>query len=107
AALEAIAAGAPLVVTDVGGLGEAVTNLETGLSCPPGDSAALAAAVIDVLDDPAAAQQRALAARQRLTADFDWRTVAARTARVYGDSTRGAHRPIARRPIIEQALPDR
>lgn len=107
AALEAIAAGAPLVVTDVGGLGEAVTNGVTGLSCPPGDIGALATAITAVLDDPAAAQKRAVAARERLTADFDWQTVAALTAGVYRGATRGAHPPMARRPIVEQALPDR
>ena len=106
-ALEAIAAGAPLVVTDVGGLGEAVIDGETGLTCPPGDVGALAAAVITALDDPAAAQHRALAARERLTSDFDWHTVAARTAQVYTAAKRGEREPQARRPIVENPLPGR
>ena len=54
----------------------------TGISHPPRDIAALAAAVREVLDDPAAAQRRAVA-RQRLTADPDWHTVAHNTAQVY------------------------
>ena len=45
-ALEAAAAGAPLVTSTAGGLGEAVIDGQTGLSHPPGDVAALAAAVI-------------------------------------------------------------
>ena len=52
-ALEAAATGAPLVTSNVGGLGEAVINGETGVSFPPRDVAALAAAVRVVLDDPA------------------------------------------------------
>ena len=106
-ALEAAAAGAPLVTTDVGGLGEAVIDGETGMSCPPRDVAGLARAVCAVLDDPAAAQRRAVAARERLTADFDWGSVAAATAQVYLAAKRREREPLARRPIVEHALPDR
>ncbi len=106
-ALEAAAAGAPLVTTNVGGLGEAVINGQTGVSCPPRDVAALAAAVRTALDDPAAAQQRAIAARERLTSDFDWHTVAVETAKVYLAAKRSEREPQRRRPIVEHALPDR
>ncbi|MGB6149788.1 MAG: glycosyltransferase family 4 protein, partial [Mycolicibacter algericus] len=51
AALEAAAAGTPLVASNVGGLGEAVIDGDTGMSCPPRDVPALAAAVCAVLDD--------------------------------------------------------
>jgi glycogen(starch) synthase len=107
AALEAAAAGIPLVTSNVGGLGEAVIDGETGVSCPPRDVAALAAALRRVLDDPAAAQQRAIAARERLTSDFDWHTVAAETAQVYLAAKRHERDPLPRRPIIEHALPGR
>lgn len=106
-ALEAIAAGTPLVTTNVGGLGEAVIDGKTGLSCPPRDVTALATAVRAVLDDPGAAQRRAVAARERLTSDFDWHTVAAKTAQVYLAAKRGERQPLARQPIVERALPDR
>lgn len=106
-ALEAAAAGAPLVTSAVGGLGEAVIDGETGLSFPPRDVAALAAAVRAALDDPAAAQRRALAARERLTSDFDWHTVAAETAGVYLAAKRRERQPHARLPIVERPLPDR
>lgn len=106
-ALEAAAAGTPLVTSDVGGLGEAVINGVTGVSCPPRDVAALTAAVHTVLDDPAAAGQRAQAARQRLSSDFDWHTVADETAQIYLAAKRGEREPQPRRPIIEHALPDR
>ena len=106
-ALEAAAAGTPLVTSDVGGLGEAVIDGRTGLSFPPRDVAALADAVRAVLDDPAAAQCRAEAARERLTSDFDWHTVAVRTAGVYLAAKRREREPHPRRPIVEHALPDR
>lgn len=107
AALEAAAAGTPLVTSDVGGLGEAVIDGETGVSCPPRDVPVLAAAVCSVLDDPASAQRRAVAARARLTSDFDWHTVADETAQVYLAAKRREREPQPRRPIVEHALPDR
>jgi glycogen synthase len=106
-ALEAAATGIPLVVADVGGLGEAVINGQTGISYPPRDVAALAAAVRMVLDDPAAAQQRAVAARERLTSDFEWHCIAAETAQVYLAAKRREREPHRRRVIVEHALPDR
>lgn len=107
AALEAAAAGTPLVTSNIGGLGEAVINGETGMSCPPRDVGRLTKAVISVLDDPAAAQRRARAARERLTSDFDWHTVADETAQVYQTAKRAERQPLPRLPIVEHALPDR
>ena len=106
-ALEAAATGAPLVTSNVGGLGEAVLDGKTGMSFPPRDVAALATAVRAVLDAPAAAQRRAVAARERLDSDFDWHTVAAETAQVYLAAKRREREPHARRTIVEHALPDR
>jgi glycogen synthase len=106
-ALEAAAAGTPLVTSNIGGLGEAVIDGETGMSCPPRDVTRLAKAVRAVLDDPAAAQRRARAARERLTSDFDWHTVADDTAQVYLAAKRRERQPLPRLPIVEHALPDR
>jgi glycogen(starch) synthase len=89
------------------GLGEAVIDGVTGMSCPPRDVAALTTAARTVLDGPAAAQRRARAARKRLTADFDWHTVADETAQVYLAAKRREREPQPRRPIVEHALPDR
>lgn len=106
-ALEAAATGIPLVTSNVGGLGEAVINGQTGVSYPPRDVAALAAAVRSVLDDPHAAQQRAIAARERLTSEFEWHTIADETAQVYLAAKRREREPHRRRPIVEHALPGR
>jgi glycogen(starch) synthase len=60
-----------------------------------------------VLDDPDAAQQRAIAARERLTSDFDWHTVAGETSQVYLSAKRREREPQSRPVIVERALPDR
>lgn len=88
-ALEAAAAGVPLVASTVGGLGEVVRDGETGLAFVPGDVDGLARAVRTVLDGPAAARQRASAARRRLVTDFDWDAIATATAQLYA---RARHR---------------
>jgi glycogen(starch) synthase len=106
-ALEAAAAGTPLVTSTAGGLGEAVIDGETGMSCAPRDVAGLAAAVRALLDDPDAAQLRAAVARERLTSDFDWQTVAGETAQVYLTAKRRERQPLPRTVIVEHALPDR
>ena len=51
--LEAMAAGLPVVATDVGGTAEAVEHRVTGIVVAPRDPGALAAAIREVLGDPA------------------------------------------------------
>ncbi|HSM61642.1 MAG TPA: glycosyltransferase family 4 protein [Longimicrobiales bacterium] len=52
AALEAMAAGRPLIASRVGGLGEAVEHERSGLLVPPGDVAGLAGALDRLAADP-------------------------------------------------------
>lgn len=61
---EAMAAGRPVVATNVGGTAE-LTGDDGALLVPPGDPAALAAAVSTVLDDPALAARLGESARMR------------------------------------------
>jgi glycogen(starch) synthase len=98
-ALEAAAAGAPLVASTAGGLAELVVDGETGLSIEPGDVEGIAAAVGAVLSDPTAAARRAKAAKARLGAEFNWRGIAELTASVYRAATVGDH-PVPGRPKI-------
>lgn len=63
AIIEAMAAGRPVVSTDVGGVGEVVADGRGGLLVPPRDPAALAEAVTAVLSDPSAAERMGRAAR--------------------------------------------
>ncbi|GGM35921.1 glycogen synthase [Longimycelium tulufanense] len=98
-ALEAAAAGAPLVASTAGGLGDLVVDGETGLAFPPGDVPALTAAVQAVLDDPVAAKRRARAAKARLATDFDWDTIAEDTAAIYASARRHPAPTLARPKI--------
>lgn len=67
---EAMAAGVPIVATDVGACREVLDGGRCGLLVEPGNPAALAAGIRAVLADPVAAQVRAAAARQRALRDF-------------------------------------
>ena len=98
-ALEAAAAGAPLVASRAGGLGEVVVDGVTGLSFAPGDVPGLAAAVVRCLDDPTAARTRADAARARLDTDFAWPAIAAETAALYAAVRPGRPLPLGRPKI--------
>jgi len=63
ALIEAMAAGVPVVSTDVGGVGDLVVHGETGWLVPPGDPPALARAIQGLLADPALRARLAVAAR--------------------------------------------
>lgn len=98
-ALEAAAAGAPLVASTAGGLAELVVDGTTGLSVTPGDVEGIASAVRKVLTDPAAAARRARAAKSRLATEFNWQGIAEQTAEVYRTAEPQA-RPTPGRPKI-------
>ena len=98
-ALEAAAAGSPLVASTAGGLGEVVVDGETGVSFAPGDVRGLASAVGRVLADPRAAARRARAARDRLAVDFCWTRIAEETAAVYAAAESGGPAELGRPKI--------
>lgn len=64
--LEAMAAGVPVVASAVSGIPEVVVDGETGWLVPPESPAALAAALSEVLANPAAAARRGAAGRRRV-----------------------------------------
>lgn len=66
---EAMAAGTPVVATRVDGLPELVTDGVTGALVEPGDTAALAVAVLRVLEDRAAMSTAARESAERFGAD--------------------------------------
>jgi len=68
--LEAQAAGVAIVAFAAGGVPEVVADGETGLLVPPGDTPALAAAVIRLLGDPNLRQQFGAAGRNRVQSRF-------------------------------------
>ncbi len=71
ASLEAMAAGLPVVATDVGGAGEQVIDRETGRLVPRDDEEALAAALVELGRDPALRERCGAAGRARASERFD------------------------------------
>lgn len=71
--LEAMAAGCPCVSTRLSGIPEIIEDGVTGRLVPPGDDAALAAAVGDLLADAELGRRFARAGRQRAESLFDVR----------------------------------
>jgi phosphatidylinositol alpha-mannosyltransferase len=82
ALVEAMAAGLPVVATDIPGYREVVTDGVEGLLVPPRDPEALAAGLIRVLRDPALAARLGEAGRERART-FDWPLVVDRLEEVY------------------------
>ena len=82
-ALEAAAAGTPVVASDSGGLPEFVEHRRTGLSFRAGDPAGLADAVGELLADQVLGRRLVRAAQAVLRRDHTWAEVAARTVDVY------------------------
>ncbi|PSL06104.1 (1-_4)-alpha-D-glucan synthase (UDP-glucose) [Haloactinopolyspora alba] len=85
-ALEAGAAGTPVIAGDSGGLREVVEHDVTGLLVPPRDTMDLAAAVLRVLDEPGLSDRLVQAAHQRTAKDFVWSVVARETEKVYASA---------------------
>jgi alpha-maltose-1-phosphate synthase len=87
--LEAMACATAVVASAVGGIPEVVADGETGLlvtldeSDPDGFEAALAAAVNQLVADPAAAAQLGAAGRERARREFGWDLAARRTVEIY------------------------
>ena len=81
--LEAMAAGVPVVATDIGGTREAIKHGVTGLLVPAGDSNALAAAIRHVMAEPNKTAERVTAARDVVAREFTSSIIAARTMALY------------------------
>ncbi len=61
----------PLVASELAGIAAAVADGESGLLVPPGDAAALAAAIERLLDEPELRRRLGSRARSRVERDFD------------------------------------
>lgn len=74
--VEYMAAGLPVVVSDIGQLRHLVVDNVTGLLRPPGDDMALALALEDLWSSPSRRQSLGQAARQHILAHHTWDAVA-------------------------------
>jgi phosphatidylinositol alpha-mannosyltransferase len=83
--VEAMAAGVPVVASDIAGYREVVRHGRDGLLVPPADPAALAEAVERILSDPGLANRLREGGRSR-AGEFSWETVADRLEDVYREA---------------------
>lgn len=82
-ALEAMAAGAPVVAAASGGLREVIDGSGAGLLFPPGDAYELSHAIGRMAGEPGLADACRRAARELVHSTYSWDSVAARTVEVY------------------------
>lgn len=81
--MEAMAAGNPVVATQVGSVPEIVEGGVNGLLVPPGDADALAAALSRLIAEPDLRGRLAAAGKQRVEQDFSLPRMVAATEHVY------------------------
>lgn len=82
-AREAMAHGRPVVATAVGGLPDAIRDGQTGLLVPPGDPAALRAAIERLLGDRALRERLGAAAREHVERELSWEAATSALAALY------------------------
>jgi phosphatidylinositol alpha-mannosyltransferase len=91
---EAMAAGTPVVASDMDAFRRVLDGGRAGALFPVGDADALAGTIGTLLDDPAGRAELAGRAA-RVVAGFDWPAVAARVVEVYATAIEAAPRVVA------------
>jgi glycosyltransferase involved in cell wall biosynthesis len=81
--MEAMAAGLPVIVTDVGGAKSLVKDGENGFVIPQADQSALIEAIRRLVDNPGLLDEQS---RRNVkdSIQFDWRVIGSRVEKVYG-----------------------
>jgi glycosyltransferase involved in cell wall biosynthesis len=87
--LEAMSMGRPIVSTDVGGVGEAITSGEEGLLVAPGNPAALGDGLVTLLGDRALANRFGAGAQRRVRNEFTPARMMRGTLEVYAELSPG------------------
>ncbi|MDN5344453.1 MAG: 1,4-alpha-glucan branching enzyme [Clostridia bacterium] len=82
-ALEAMAAGVPVIVSRTGGLAEVVEDGVTGLAFTPGDAGELARCLVTIFQNPDLAGELSQRARARVEEEYTWPAVARQTMNLY------------------------
>lgn len=80
---EGMAAGLPIVASQVGGMTEVMHHGQTGLLVAPGDTQGFIETVRRLIDDPAERQRLGTAARHFITHDYSLTTAVARVEQAY------------------------
>jgi len=82
-AVEAMAAGAPVVVSDTGGLRDIVSSAKVGRKFPPRDPQNLADTLRELVDSPDARKKLAQAGQKHVLQNFAWARLAPKAAALY------------------------
>ena len=77
-ALEAAAAGKPVIATRCGGIPDAVNDGESGILVEPGNYSCLSEAIVSLLKNPLIAASMGQTGRQRAVQKFAWHSVVSR-----------------------------
>src|SRR5262247_1183887 len=85
AVMEAMAAGAPVVATAVGGTTELVIDDATGFLAPPADADALARRILDALQNPEWSARMAAQGRRRVLGLFSMRRMVESVEQLYDE----------------------
>jgi glycosyltransferase involved in cell wall biosynthesis len=81
--IEAMSYARPVIASAAGGIVDIVRDGRNGFLVPPGDAAALAAAVARMMEDPARARALGLQGREDAASGFSWDAIADRLAGIY------------------------
>ncbi|MFI5037469.1 MAG: glycosyltransferase family 4 protein [Solirubrobacterales bacterium] len=110
--LEAMSLARPILASDVGGIGEAIIDGESGVLIPPRDERRLAQALIGMLEDPSRRALLGEAALRRVRQEFTRSVMIDRLTGVYGEALRScssssapAEQPHARAAALADARP--
>ncbi len=103
--MEAMAAGLPVITTQVGGITELVTDGENGDVLRPGDVDALADRVVKLLADPELRRARGAHGRRVVEAEFDSATEAARLRALFDAAASGIPAAIRPEPLVPGTAP--
>jgi glycosyltransferase involved in cell wall biosynthesis len=77
-------AGRPVIGCAAGGMPEIIQAGQTGLLVPPGDAAALAAAIVELVNDPARRERFSQAGRTLFEQEFTAGRMAEASTAIYG-----------------------
>jgi glycosyltransferase involved in cell wall biosynthesis len=84
--LEAWSAAVPVVASDVGAVPQLVRDGADGLLVDATKDDEIGAALVRLADDPGLRHALAVAGRERVEAEFDWRRIGCRVERVYREA---------------------
>ncbi|MGD2044597.1 MAG: glycosyltransferase [Gemmatimonadota bacterium] len=95
--IEALAHGKPAIASRTGGIVDVVKDDETGLLVEPGDTAALAEAIVRLAECPELRARLGSQGRALVRDEFSWRTVVPRLEALYRDvASKGRGRRVSR-----------